>query len=92
MRAAARRLPFFLLPFLSLIPSTFAAPASNSAEIRNPKSKIQNLEASGVRGGLIVFVGADELDTAVAAVRTGPFLAQVFDSSPVVVEQARHTI
>jgi outer membrane protein assembly factor BamB len=52
------------------------------------------LQASGIRGGLLAVVGArpDAVAMAIAAVRSGPFLAQVLDPDPAAVQRAQQTI
>jgi outer membrane protein assembly factor BamB len=52
------------------------------------------LPASGVRGGLLVVVGArqEAVQIALAAVRSGPFLVQVLDRDPAAVRRAQKAI
>jgi len=52
------------------------------------------LQASGIRGGLLVVVGARQegIETALAAVRSGPFLAHVLDRDPAAAQRARKAI
>jgi outer membrane protein assembly factor BamB len=50
------------------------------------------VRGSEIRGGLLVVLGAQGVESAMAAVRSGPFLAHVLDRDPAAVARARQAI